>query len=114
MLDEEIVKKTEDTVFVKLVGYHELKSALNEHEDILNNHDLLDKIAEVLTLNKTDVTIREELQKLGLTDDIIDSLLKVNFSKFGHLSYKAMKNILPYLEEGKKYDEACKLYHIRM
>ena len=60
------------------------------------------------------MTIREELQKLGLTDDIIDSLLKVNFSKFGHLSYKAMKNILPYLEEGKKYDEACKLYHIRM
>ena len=105
---EEIVKKTEDTVFVKLVGYHELKSALKEHEDILNNHDLLDKIAEVLTLNKTDVTIREELKKLGLTDDIIDGLLKVNFSKFGHLSYKAMKNILSYLEDGKKYDEACK------
>lgn len=55
---EEIVKKTEDTVFVKLVGYHELKSALNGHEDILDNHDLLDEIAEVLTLNKTDVTIK--------------------------------------------------------
>lgn len=105
---DEIVKKTEDTIFVKLVGYHEIYSALNGNEDILNNHDLLDKIAEVLTLNKTDVAISEELKKLGLTDDTITNLIKINFTKFGHLSYKAMKNILPYLEEGKQYDEACK------
>lgn len=110
---EEIVKKTEESaIFVKLVGYHEIKSVLNdcrEKERILKDYDLLDKIAEVLTLNKTDVTLTEELKKLELDDCTISALLKINFTKFGHLSYKAMKKILPYLEEGMQYDKACVL-----
>lgn len=107
---EEVVKKTEETLFVKLVGYHEFRSALHEIEnkdDILNNYDLLDRIAEVLTLNKTDVTIKEELKKLNLSNDAINALIKINFTKFGHLSYKAMKKILPHLEKGLQYDKAC-------
>lgn len=110
---EEIVKKTEESaIFVKLVGYHEIKSVLNdcrEKERILKDYDLLDKIAEVLTLNKTDVTLTEELKKLELDDCTISTFLKINFTKFGHLSYKAMKKILPYLEEGMQYDKACVL-----
>ena len=110
---EEIVKKTEElAIFVKLVGYHEIKSVLNdcrEKERILKDYDLLDKIAEVLTLNKTDVTLTEELKKLELDNCTISALLKINFTKFGHLSYKTMKKILPYLEEGMQYDKACVL-----
>ena len=110
---EEIVKKTEESaIFVKLVGYHEIKSVLNdcrEKERILKEYDLLDKIAEVLTLNKTDVTLTEELKKLELDNCTISALLKINFTKFGHLSYKTMKKILPYLEEGMQYDKACVL-----
>ncbi len=110
---EEIVKKTEESaIFVKLVGYHEIKSVLNdcrEKERILKDYDLLDKIAEVLTLNKTDVTLTEELKKLELDNCTISALLKINFTKFGHLSYKTMKKILPYLEEGMQYDKACVL-----
>lgn len=108
---EEVVKKTEETLFVKLTGYHEIKSALAEvenYEEILNNHELLDEIAEALTLNKTDVTIKGELKNLSLSDDIINALIKINFAKFGHLSYKAIKKILPYLEQGYQYDKACK------
>lgn len=107
---EEVVKNTEETLFVKLVGYHEIKSALDRFEnkdEILNNHELLDLIAEVLTLNKTDVTIKKELKNLNLSDDVITALIKINFVKFGHLSYKAMHKILPYLENGMQYDKAC-------
>lgn len=59
-------------------------------------------------MNKTDITITDKLKNLSLPDDVIEKLKDINFTKFGHLSYKAMKNILPFLEEGNKYDEACK------
>ncbi|MBQ9314296.1 MAG: type II CRISPR RNA-guided endonuclease Cas9 [Clostridia bacterium] len=61
--DEEIIKRTEDTVFVKLPGYHEIKDALvskgliDSFEKISMNHDLMDEIAKELTLNKTSVAI---------------------------------------------------------
>lgn len=111
--EEEVIKKTEDTIFVKLLGYHEIKSALEKNEieskKIMENHGLLDKIAEELTCNKTDIDISEKLEKHGMNQEEIKALLNVSFTKFGNLSYKAMKKMLPFLEDGMTYNKAAEL-----
>ena len=112
---EEIRNKVEDaSTFVKLNGYHEIKTAfekadaLNIFDELCKNeHEKIDRIAEVLTRNKTDVEIIKALSELGIDDKVIDELTNVTFAKFGHLSYKALNKILPFLEEGKQYDKAC-------
>ena len=47
-------------------------------------------------------------QMLGLTDEQKDAVKSLNFDKVGSLSIKAMEMIIPYLEQGLRYDEACK------
>jgi CRISPR-associated endonuclease Csn1 len=49
----------------------------------------------------------KELKKINLPDDLISQLLFLNFSKTGNLSIKAMKRIMPFLEEGDTYNEDC-------
>ena len=111
---EEIKNKVEDSMFVVLKGYHEIKSVLeksghgNTFTKFLNEPKIIDNIVEVLTRNKTDITIIEELNSIGIETDVIELLLNIsNFNKFGHLSYKAIDKILPYLEEGLQYDKAA-------
>lgn len=108
---EEIVSRTENTVFVALKGYHEIKSALGDSlfSPFANDNKMLDNFAEILTRNKTDLEITNELKELEISDNAIETLLNINFTKFGHLSYKAMNKILPYLEEGMQYDKATEM-----
>ena len=113
---DEIKSKTEDTIFVKLNGYHEIKTAFEQANSIEEFEKLckyeiekLDDIAEELTKNKTDIEIIEKLKKLNLNENVIDELISINFTKFGHLSYKALNKILPFLEDGYQYDKACQL-----
>lgn len=81
---------------------------LKEHRDI----DTIDAVAYVLAHAKSDDKRRALFAAYegtkGISADEIESLLEVDGSKFGHLSVKAMKKILPYLEQGARYDEACK------
>ena len=113
---DEIKAKTEETIFVKVNGYHEIKTAFERANSIEEFERLckyetkkLDDISEELTRNKTDIEIIEKLKKLNLKDNVIDELISINFTKFGHLSYKALNKILPFLEEGYQYDKACQL-----
>ena len=49
-------------------------------------------------------------KKYGYSSDIAKKLSNISFSDdYGSLSAKAIKKILPYLKQGKKYDEACEL-----
>lgn len=72
----------------------------------LLNPDRLDTIGYALTCFKDDKEITDFLIDKGIEGEIIESLLDISFEKFGHLSQKAIKNILPYLEQGQRYDEA--------
>ena len=48
--------------------------------------------------------------KFGITDQcVIDALYKLDFAKpgYGNKSAKAMRRILPYLQQGKIYSDAC-------
>lgn len=107
---KESLEKVEGSKFISLFFYHSLKKILPEFcwGDLKEAEiSKLDQIAEILTLYKSDDSRVERLKELGLTEKQMDSLLELNPSKFQHLSLKAMKKILPYLEQGFLYHEAC-------
>lgn len=106
---EEQMKKVETAVFLKLPFFHDMKEIFPELSlDVTEEQQKqLDQIGQILTLYKSDESRSEHLKKLGLSDLVIEKLLEKNPSRFQHLSLKAMKKILPYLEEGFVYSDAC-------
>ncbi len=72
--------------------------------------ELLDGIAWALSVYKEDDEARNALAKLDLPggDQTIEALLNIRFDNFGRLSLKALARILPYMEEGLRYDEVCR------
>ena len=113
LLEQDIVKQVENTKFVRLEGWHKIRLALKangseeEFDKVRQNPQIQDIIADALVRNKTDETIRDYLQERKIEPQIIEAVLNINFTKFGHLSYKAMKKINPELEKGFTYDKAC-------
>lgn len=107
---KESVSKVEGCKFISLSFYHQFKKILTEfHWKMLEEEEIaeLDKIAEILTLYKSDDSREERLREFPFAEKHMDELLEMNPSKFQHLSIKAMKKILPYLEQGFLYHEAC-------
>ncbi|MBU5317781.1 type II CRISPR RNA-guided endonuclease Cas9 [Clostridium bornimense] len=105
--------KTENTKFISLKGYHEIKKAI-EHgiskeywQEIKDDRKLLNNIAYVLTLGKTDEEIKKQLLKRNVDERIIEAVEDISFSKFNNLSIEALEKILPFLKEGYQYSEAC-------
>ncbi|MBR3965693.1 MAG: type II CRISPR RNA-guided endonuclease Cas9 [Clostridia bacterium] len=91
--------------------YHEIRKCLKKVSDVYFTrltHENLDAIGEALSKNLSDDDILNELKKNGISDEIAAELIKLpNFSKYGHLSIKACKKLLPHLEVGMTYDKAC-------
>lgn len=109
---EEREKEVEKVVFGKLENYHKMMSCLNEEtkqKPVDELQELLDSIATILTLYKSDDKRTECLKELPLSTEEIENLLELTFAKFMNLSVKAMRKLLPYLqgEEGMTYDKAC-------
>lgn len=117
---EDKAKDPEDEKLIKLPAWQELCKTLNDSG--LENEwqqlsfaaldgkpQLLDKIAEVLSVYKEDAEVEAELRKLDFPnkDKMVDALLDIRFDKFSNLSLKALYNILPHMEAGLRYDEAC-------
>lgn len=106
---EEVEKKSK---FQYLKSYHKIWKALdkvNKGRIKQLSFDQLDSIGEILTLYKNEERVASELNKVGLTKYDIEALMPINPSGFSRLSLKAIKNILPYLHEGKIYSEAKEL-----
>lgn len=109
---EEREKEVEKVVFGKLENYHKMMNCLNEEtkqKPVDELQELLDSIATILTLYKSDDKRRECLKALPLSTEEIENLLELTFAKFMNLSVKAMRKLLSYLqgEEGMTYDKAC-------
>lgn len=64
-------------------------------------------IGTVLSIYKNADTVERELIAAGIEPEFIEALLKLNFTRFGHISVKACDEIIPQLEKGLKYNEAC-------
>ncbi len=107
---EEKVKETEKAKFLSMPFYHDYKKCLGERTEGMTAEevaDLMDQVGHILTCFKNDDSRRERLLVLGLDETEINALLELNPTKFQHLSIKAMRNIIPYLEKGMTYDKAC-------
>lgn len=76
-------------------------------ESLAANTELLDRIGEVLTYYKYDESIARELGALGLDPDVAAALRTLRFSGNGHLSRETLLAILPQMESGLSYSDAC-------
>lgn len=133
-IEYEDAQEAEDETLIELKGWHAMKRALEPKHSAWWNElqtawreanamdestkaaatsaaDTLDSIAEILTKSQTDTDITIGLTALGLTQDQADSLASIKkiFKDYRNLSLKAIRKILPFLEQKKGYSEACNL-----
>ena len=117
--NEEKAKNPEDGVLVKLAAWHELRKTFkkagldSEWQQISvaaldGKPEALDEIAWTLSAYKSDEDILPRLQALDLPggEKTVDALLGIRFDKFHALSLKALRKIVPLMEQGLRYDEA--------
>lgn len=115
-------KNPEATVLCKLTAWHEIKKRL--HEEGLQKEweaisapalergqsDILDTLAETLSIYKEEPEIARRLGDLALPnpESTVPALAKMRFNQFSNLSLFALRKILKHMEHGQRYDEACK------
>ena len=100
------------TKITALKHYQELKGIIEKElgKDYFKSlsEDILDDICTVLSLHKTDATIKNGLEERDIPVELIEiSDLFPSFDRFANLSLKACKMIIPHLEKGMTYDKAC-------
>ena len=113
-------KDPETEKLVRLPAWQELRKTLQdkgletEWESMAGaatggNPDVLDSITWILSVFKHDEEVTAELRRLVLPggEKMIDALLDIRFDKFHALSLKALCKIVPHMETGLRYDEAC-------
>lgn len=92
-------------------AYHTMRTAIDKASKgrfALMPIEQRNAIGTVLSIYKTSDKIQEHLKEAGIEQCDIDALETVSgFSKFGHLSVKACNAIIPYLEQGMNYNDAC-------
>lgn len=111
---EKIRDSAEKSEFLKLPGYHALHAALDSgsasdwQKWTGPQRDKLDDIARILSFYEDPKQIHAMLTALGLDEEQCQKLSAItSFSKAVYLSLMAIKNILPYLQDGLIYDKAC-------
>ena len=123
-IEYEDAQKAEEETLIELRGWHAFKRALETtHPEwwmtlqaaYINPQSeagqlaarQLDAIAELLTKAQTDADVEKGLAELNLTESQIRTLAQVRFKQYKNLSLTALRKILPSLEAGKNYTEAC-------
>jgi len=107
-------KDPEDAPFFEAKSFHTLRKAYEgaglkkEWQRDALDADRLDHLAYALTCYKDDAESRNWLMTQAIEAPIIEAVLAESFDRFIHLSTKALKAILPYMEVGQRYDEAAK------
>ncbi len=124
-LEFENAQATEDARVVRMEGWHKIRKALHETDQSLWGEftvaylaattpegrakaEALDRIAEILTIGQSDEGIGRELSKMSFSTKTKEALLGVSMTGYKNLSLVAIRNILPGLESGKNYSDACK------
>lgn len=101
---DEVEKKTK---FTYLNAYHTFKKA---YGDVYVNwsREKKNDLAYALTVYKNDNKIIDNLRGKGFDEAEIEVALTLpSFTETGNLSVKALDKIIPYLEQGMLYNEAC-------
>ena len=107
-------KDPEEQVFIELKGFHALRKTIEKKcgktdwANLAAKPRLLDTIAEALTCWKSDDNRQRELEAIGISQLVIDAVIPLDgFSQFINLSVTAIHKLLPLMEQGMRYDEAC-------
>lgn len=119
-------EKNENKTFLSLEGYYKIKKAVigAEGSTLAESYRPIDydTFAYGLTVYKDDHDVCEyllnryvneqgkqvkNLANRQYSEAVVESLLHLSFAKFGHLSLKALNKVLPFMEEGYLYHEAC-------
>lgn len=109
--DTQVTDKIENKVFISFPRTSEIRKKTGLLPN--GNEELFDEIALMLSMCKSDSTIDKYVSENKVLSQLdasqILAIKSINFDKFGfgNLSIKAMKQIMPYLLEGKTYDKAC-------
>lgn len=103
----------ENSVLMEMKAWHAIRKAMEsnglktEWQSLATKPELLDAIGTAFSVYKTDTDISAALND-RLPENILDVLLEhLKFDKFIHLSLTALNKILPLMEQGARYDEAC-------
>ena len=103
----------ETSTLMEMKAYHAIsraleKEGLKDKKSPLNlSPELQDEIGTAFSLFKTDEDITGRL-KDRVQPEILEALLKhISFDKFVQISLKALRRIVPLMEQSKRYDEAC-------
>lgn len=108
-------KDPETATLFEARAFHALRKTYEDHglktewARDSNNSARLNQLAYALTVFKEDAEATDWMQQQGIEDAIIQAVLEVSFSDFVRLSTKAIDHILPFMHEGKRYDEAVQL-----
>ena len=105
------------TTLMEMKAYHQIRKVLEgnnlkaEWVALKANLTLLDEIGTAFSLYKTDEDISDYLAG-KLSQPVLNALLEnLSFDKFIQLSLKALYKLLPLMQQGLRYDEACtKIY----
>ncbi len=103
----------EKSRFFSLSAYQKLKDALSPTgcwDAVKDNEDLLNDLAFVLTFYKNENEIRSQLTSRSVAPAIVEVLCgqdAPSFTGVGKMSIRAMRHVIPHLEKGLRYDEAC-------
>lgn len=109
-----IKDNVESTTLMEMKAFHAIRKALEnnglktEWQGLATKPELLDEIGTAFSLYKTDEDITKYLND-KLPKPVLDALLNnIGFDKFIQLSLQCLSKILPLMEQGQRYDEACK------
>ena len=92
----------------KFVEFKNLKKFCEILGAIVGDRALADSIARDITLTKDEEKLAQKLRGYGkFSQEQITQLGALNFSHHINLSLKALSEILPFMREGMRYDEAC-------
>ncbi|SHK47835.1 CRISPR-associated endonuclease Csn1 [Selenomonas ruminantium] len=94
------------------VAYHEIRKALDKVEKGYIQRlssDELDIIGYAFSVFKHEENLQAYMKSHGIAEEVIRILLANlrPFRKFGHISVKACRKLMPYLEQGMVYYDAC-------
>ena len=109
--DADLDAAEKKTKFSYLKSYHQMRKtidALGKGRFAQFSMDQRDAIGTILSYWKSPDNVRDKLREAGFDPCDVDALSAIGgFSKFGHLSVKACRALIPYLEQGMNYNEAC-------
>lgn len=108
--ETENIFKCEESKFISLANSNKIRKYLPN--DIKNDVIIIDEIAEICTKYTNENLFRDAIDKSlilhdRLDEETISGLLTINMTGYGHLSIKALREILPFLKEGCDYSKAC-------